>query len=380
MRRLLLLASAIVFVDTTFYAAITPLLPGFEEEYGLGKSGAGVLAAAYPAGTFVGALPGGYLAARAGVRATVLLGLGLMSVSSVAFAFGDSILVLDIARFAQGVGGAASWAGAMAWVATAAPRDRRGEMLGTTMAAAVGGALLGPVIGALADVLGVTPVFCGAALAGLALALWALTMPPPAPEGTSSPRELLGALRDGRIAFGIWLIAVPGLIFGTIAVLGPLRLDEFGVGATAIAAVWLGAAALEAGVSPVAGRLSDRRGRLFPALIGLAAAGLLLPLFALAEHAWQLALLILVMAPLVGILWAPSLALLADGAEALGIAQGLAFALSNLGWSLGQTLGNAGMARVAEATSDTVPYVALSAISLATIAVIARARRPAAVA
>ena len=117
-RRLLLLASAIVFVDTTFYAAITPLLPGFEEEYGLGKSGAGVLAAAYPAGTFLGALPGGYLAARAGVRATVLLGLGLMSVSSVAFAFGDSILVLDIARFAQGVGGAASWAGAMAWVAT----------------------------------------------------------------------------------------------------------------------------------------------------------------------------------------------------------------------------------------------------------------------
>src|SRR5215213_10828618 len=101
MRRLLILACAIVFVDTTFYSAITPLLPHFEEEFGLSKSAAGVLAGAYAAGTLVGALPGGYLAAKAGVRATVLLGLALMTVSSVAFAFADSIGVLDAARFVE---------------------------------------------------------------------------------------------------------------------------------------------------------------------------------------------------------------------------------------------------------------------------------------
>src|SRR5688500_3210391 len=49
MRRLLLLVSAIVFVDTMFYAAITPLLPRYSEELGLSKSAAGVLTAAYPA-------------------------------------------------------------------------------------------------------------------------------------------------------------------------------------------------------------------------------------------------------------------------------------------------------------------------------------------
>src|SRR3990170_1600222 len=101
MRRLLVLACAIVFVDTTFYAAITPLLPHFEDDFGLSKSAAGVLVAAYPAGTLVGAIPGGYLAARAGVRATVLLGLALLTVSSVAIAFADSIVVLDAARFVQ---------------------------------------------------------------------------------------------------------------------------------------------------------------------------------------------------------------------------------------------------------------------------------------
>ncbi len=74
MRRLLLLASAVVFVDTAFYAAITPLLPHYVDELGISKSAAGLLSAAYPAGTFLGALPGGWLAARAGVRPTTLAG------------------------------------------------------------------------------------------------------------------------------------------------------------------------------------------------------------------------------------------------------------------------------------------------------------------
>ena len=70
MRRLLLLTSAVVFVDTAFYAAITPLLPHYVEELGITKSSAGMLSAAYPAGTLLGALPGGWLAAHAGVRPT----------------------------------------------------------------------------------------------------------------------------------------------------------------------------------------------------------------------------------------------------------------------------------------------------------------------
>jgi predicted MFS family arabinose efflux permease len=374
-RRLLLLACAIVFVDTTFYAAITPLLPHFEDEFGLSKSGAGVLAAAYPAGTLVGAIPGGYLAARAGVRATALLGLALMTVSSVAFAFADSIVVLDAARFLQGIGGAASWAGALAWVASAAPPDRRGEMIGTTMGAAVAGALAGPAIGTLGDAVGVAPTFCGVAVVGIVLFAWALSTPPAPPEGTSPPRELISALSDGRVAVGMWLIAVPGLVFGTIAVLVPLRLDDLGVTAGAIGAAWLMAALLESGVSPIVGRVSDRRGRLFPCLIGLTGGSALLLLFPWPTRAWQLAALVIVAAPTVGMLYAPSMALLSDGAEALGIAQGFAFALSNLGWSIGQTAGAAAGARVADATSDTVPYLVLSALCLGTLAVLVRARR-----
>jgi MFS family permease len=50
-----------------------------------------VLAAAYPAGTFLGALPGGWVAARIGVRRTTALGLSTLILSSLAFAFAHHI-------------------------------------------------------------------------------------------------------------------------------------------------------------------------------------------------------------------------------------------------------------------------------------------------
>src|SRR6266487_516824 len=151
MRRLVLLVAAIVLVDTMFYAAITPLLPYYSHHFGLSKSAAGVLAGAYPAGTLLAALPGGWLAARIGVRPTVLVGLALMVVSSVAFGFAHSVVLLDAARFLQGVGGAASWAGGLAWLILREQGSRRAELIGTALAAAIAGALLGPVLGSAAS-------------------------------------------------------------------------------------------------------------------------------------------------------------------------------------------------------------------------------------
>src|SRR3954470_22343352 len=190
-RRLLLLASTVVLVDTSFYAAITPLLPDLTDQYGLTKTGAGLLAAAYPAGTFVGGLPGGWLAAKAGVKPTVLLGLGLMTISSIVFAFADSVIALDAARFVQGLGGAASWAGAMAWLTAGAPRDRRGALIGSAMGAAIAGALLGAVIGVAAAVIGHAVVFCGVGAIGVALMVWAVQMPARKPDADSSLRGLI---------------------------------------------------------------------------------------------------------------------------------------------------------------------------------------------
>ena len=154
MRRLLLLVAALVFVDTMLYAALTPLLPHFAHTLHLSKAGAGVLVAAYAAGALVGGLPGGAAAARLGAQRAVLVGLTLMGVASLGFAFVHGFWPLFAARFLQGAGSAFTWAGAFAWLLAAAPRDRRGEMIGTAMGAAVFGALFGPVVGAAAALVG----------------------------------------------------------------------------------------------------------------------------------------------------------------------------------------------------------------------------------
>ena len=102
MRRLLILASAMVFLDVTFYAAIAPLLPDYTHELHLSKASAGILSAAYAAGTLAGSLPGALVASRFGPRKTVIAGLVLLGFASLAFGFAHHIALLDGARFVQG--------------------------------------------------------------------------------------------------------------------------------------------------------------------------------------------------------------------------------------------------------------------------------------
>ena len=59
MRRLLILASAMVFFDVVFFSAIAPLLPDYVAELGLSKAQAGILSASYAAGTLLFSLPAG---------------------------------------------------------------------------------------------------------------------------------------------------------------------------------------------------------------------------------------------------------------------------------------------------------------------------------
>ena len=374
MRRLLVLVSAIVLVDTIFYSAITPLLPSYVDDLGLTKTQAGILSGAYAAGTLVASLPAGLLAARFGVRPILLSTLALMSVACVAFGFGDSFGVLVAARLVQGVAGAGSWAAGLAWLAAASPRDRRGEMIGVAIGTAIAGQVGGPVIGAAAHVLSTELVFSLVAVLAAALAAGVVTQPLPP---VSPPMvRLAGALREPRVLAGAWLMTLAALFYGAFSVLTPLRLDELGLTAVAVGAVFLGAAIAEAAASPFVGRLSDRRGRLVPVRLGLAGIIVSCVLLPLPGVGWLLAIVALLAAGLLGIMWTPAVALMSDGAEHAGLPQAMAFGVINLAWAGGAMLGSGGGSALADATADAVPYALFGAVALATLAVVVgRGRR-----
>jgi MFS family permease len=377
MRRLFPLVAAVVLVDTMFYAAIAPLLPQYADDLGLSKTGAGILSAAYPAGTLLGSLPSGWLAARIGVRRTMLVGLTLLGTSSVAFAFGNSAAILDTARFAQGLGGACAWTGGLAWLMAASPRERRGELIGTALAAAIAGVLLGPVLGGAATVAGPEPVFGAVAVVAVGLAAWAASLPAPPPSDAPALRQLMAALVSVPVLAAVWLVALPSLFAGVFDVLVPLRLDELGASGVAIGAIFLIAAAVEGVSSRAAGALSDRRGRELPIRAGLAACAIAAVVLPLPDLVALLALALVAAVLALSLLWAPSMALLSDSAEAEGIDQAFAFALVNLAWAGGQVVGGSGGAAIAEASSDAVPYAictALFALTLAMLAARARVR------
>jgi MFS family permease len=372
-RRLLLLVGAIVLVDTMFFAALTPLLPHYVDELGLGKAGAGVLQAMYPAGALVAGIPSGMAAARFGVKPTVLIGLSLLAVTTAAFGLADSVWALDLARFLQGVSSAFSWTGALAWLVAAAPAGRRGRLIGSAFGAAIAGALFGPVVGAVASYTGTGSAFGTVAGLALVLAAVAAATPAAAPEEPQPLRALVEALRRNRkIQTGVWLCLLPALLFGTLSVLAPLRLSDLGWGAAAVGATYLVSAGLEAAWAPVLGRVSDEHGRLPPLRAALTASAVVSLLLPWPANAWLLAFLVVCAGMAFGSFWTPAMSMVTDAAEETGLEYGYAFALVNLAWAPGQAGGAAIGGAVASATTDAVSYLSLTVLCLVTLGALMR--------
>lgn len=371
-RRVVALVAVVVFVDTMFYAALAPILPDLEQELDLGKAGAGVLVGSYPVAQAFAALPAGWLAARHGARALVLVGLVVMSSAGVLFALAESTWLLNAARFTQGLGGICSWTAGLAWIAQVAPEGRRAELLGFGIGAGIVGAQFGPALGTIAQAAGRDVAFMGAALFGLPLIALTLATAAPALRGGAtggSPRLLV---RDAPFRAALWLTLLPSLAFGAAEVLLPLRMDEVGAGALAIGAAFFVAAGVEAAVSPVVGRIADRRGVAPVIRWGALLAAACLLLLTAPSSPLPLAVLFVLASGGLGALWVPAGSAVSVTAERLGVDQGWAFALSNLAWSAGVAAGALGGGGLGQAAGDLLPYALIAAILLASVALVLR--------
>jgi MFS family permease len=165
------------------------------------------------------------------------------------------------------------------------------------------------------------------------------------------------ALRNPVFLGGLGLMALASLLFGVLATLAPLRLSAAGWGAVAIGAVWLISASFETVLSPVAGRVLDRRGFILPVQLALTGGVAVSIGLAFSPRPLVYVPLVILAGGSFGVLFTPSFALIAEGAERVGLPQGMAFGLMNAAWASGALVGPAVGGAVADAFGDVVPFV-----------------------
>ncbi|HEY3727311.1 MAG TPA: MFS transporter [Solirubrobacteraceae bacterium] len=375
------LIRTLLLFESAMYSAVTPVLPHYAHAFGASKPAVGVLAAAYPAGIIPGSLLGAWMVTRAGVRRTTLVGLLVFAVAIVAFGFGTDIVSLDVLRFIQGAACGFIWGGGLTWVIAVAPRQRRGEVMGSVIAGAIFGTLLGPVLGTLAVGIGTELVFSLVGAVSLGLAVWTFGHPEPPPaESSRTATPLRALIANPRIMLGSWLILLEACTIGATGTLLPLRLSRFGASGVAIGVTFLLTALASTVLATPIGRLVDRRGAGVPLYAGLTMTAVLLALLPLPQSALVLAVVSVV--ALGGPLTAytiPAMSVITEAAERAGIALAVATMALNLAWATGETIGAPVAASLSQATSDAVPLLLLAAIMVLTLIPVRRARltRPA---
>ncbi len=372
-RHLLWLISALMFLELFFFAVLSPLLPGLKRELDLSTSQAGLLVATYALGALLAAIPATIVAVRAGVKSTAIVSLVLFAAMSIAFGLVHSYPALLLARFVQGIAGAALWTAAMVWLLESAPVQRRGEMLGFAFGLSEAGAIAGPMMGGLAAGVGRAPAFVAIGACCLVVAGLTTRFPAPAPVAERHLR-LRSMLTSARVRTAMGIAILPAMLLAAISVLAPLQQHRLGAGPGEIAATFGASAIVGILVRPVFGRWSDRHGPLRPIRLALLASAPVVFAVPWVQSRWALPLFVVGALVLTGVLWAPLMVLLSDACAAAGVGQVMAVAVMDLTWPPGNALGASGGAAIAQAAGQRWAYALIAVALLAGYVTLARGR------
>jgi multidrug resistance protein len=331
-----------LFVDMLLYYLLVPLLPRYARDLHLNSIQVGILFGSYAVALLLSTFPMAVLSDRYGRKIPMLLGLAGLALTTLVFALSHQYWLLVLARFLQGIAGAAAWTLGMSLLADHFPTESRGQAMGTAFAAANLGVLIGPTLSGFLDQhAGPTaPFLVGAGLVALDAAGRAFLIEDGEPvRGQRTPfRQLLAnpvvRLFAGAMAMGSALWA---LLESTL----PLDMDHrLALGSQKIGLCFAAAALTQTLTAPLAGRLSDRIGSARVLRIGLVSALILLPLPALLPSTWMLVLAMMGLGSTASLILSPCSPAVADQVERQGSQSfGSAFSILNFAFSVGLMVG-----------------------------------------
>ena len=139
------------FVDMVGSSMIFPLVPYYATRMGANGLMVGVILAAYSVAQLLSAPSWGRFSDRYGRRPAILSGLIVSAVAYIVFAYTDSLTLLLISRFVQGIGGGTVGV-LQAYVADTMHEDERAKSLGWLSAATSFGVVVGPALGSFLTV------------------------------------------------------------------------------------------------------------------------------------------------------------------------------------------------------------------------------------
>ena len=295
----LLVAEFVVWLG---FGGLLPVLPLYFTEQGVDLATLGIVIAAWPAARLVGEPLFGWLADR--TERVPLMVIGLVATG----VFGALPLVLTgplafvLLRAGAGLGAAIYDPAARGFLTDATPPDRRGEAFGLYGAAQMGGLLLGPTIGAFgaAQFGGIAFVFVFSAIAAVVAAVGialrvreegyqrhahptrspdVTTLPPDSPfiegrlaadlaaDAPGRPSESMRLLNRGLVA--ALVINLGGYYGGgTYEVIWSLFLEGLGADLPLIGLTFAMFGLPVLVLSPLAGRIVDRRGSMAFIVLG----------------------------------------------------------------------------------------------------------------
>jgi MFS family permease len=250
------------------------------------------MASAYLISNFVAQYPAGWLSDRFGRRRLLVAGLLVQAALSLVYLpIADPGLFVAL-RVVEGLAAAAVLPSARALIADAVPNEQRGEAYGFFSACFNAGFLLGPALGGLLAATGYASAFIGAVVCRLAAVGIVLALVPATASHAGSTRGEQAAL-GRRELFALPLLGAYVLAFGDYIFLGfdqallPLWMhDHLGATVAVIGLAYVTWAAPSIVLSPLGGRVADRRRRsVLILLFGLAQVPFYV-VYGLANAAW----------------------------------------------------------------------------------------------